>query len=111
MKYLILTALLITPVAKAQNLGEFFKFVSPGAKVNAPVNNQKPSKYSFITPPKDKKLGNYRVTCYLDSGMAIPELTNLQVKEIESNFTHYNYVTMDNKIIQAPVEKCVNIQN
>lgn len=110
MKFIVfLFVFIITNSAQAQDLQKLWNMVAPGNKVK--TTDTKTNQYKFVTPPKDKKLGNYRVNCYLDSGLPIPELTNLQVKEIETNFVNYNYITIDNKIIQAPIEKCVNIQN
>ncbi len=107
-KFLILL-LFIAPVpAQAQGpMDGFMKLFNS----KPPQQPKGQTSYKFIQPPKDKKLGNFRVTCFSPSGASLPDITNLQIKQIETNFTNYTFLTLDNKSVLAPIDFCFIIQN
>lgn len=80
-----------------------------------PKNNErmgtKKKAYEFITRPKDSRIGNFTATCYLPNGSPIPNLNGIQIKQFAVELTYYRFLTVNDKIIYAPVDMCVNIQN
>lgn len=102
----ILFCLIVSPFTSYAQWDSFSKIFSPKPQAQAPSNT-----YKLIQPPKDKKQGNFTVTCTYASGEVNPAINALQIKQIETGFSSYTFLKLDGKVIIAPVDFCYIIQN